>query len=214
LIAYSCDHFVEPKFRLGNIKEQHMLELVDSPQQRRFGLDKRDTLPRYCRDCDVRFACHGGCPKDRFIETPDGEPGLNYLCAGYKAFFHHVDGPMRFMPSGCATARRRPRSSRITRTRIRGAAATIRALAALGASGSTATGRDRAERDMNLVGRERSGDRRRTAPFRRNRTFGASCLARRADSALRLSGEWAGWIRTSSLGIKVRLDALKRTAGS
>ena len=53
--------------------------------------------PRYCRECDVRFACHGGCPKDRFIETPDGEPGLNYLCAGYKAFFHHVDRPMRMM---------------------------------------------------------------------------------------------------------------------
>ena len=63
----------------------------------RFGLDKRDTLPAYCRGCDVRFACHGGCPKDRFIETPDGEPGLNYLCAGYKAFFGHIDRPMRAM---------------------------------------------------------------------------------------------------------------------
>jgi uncharacterized protein len=94
---YSCDHFVEPGFKLGNIKERHMLELVSSQRQRQFGLDKRDTLPRYCLDCDVRFACHGGCPKDRFISTPDGEPGLNYLCAGYKAFFHHVDQPMRFM---------------------------------------------------------------------------------------------------------------------
>lgn len=94
---YSCDHFVEPAYRLGNIRETRMLELVESPQQRRFGLDKRDTLPRYCVDCDVRFACHGGCPKDRFIVTPDGEPGLNYLCAGYQAFFHHVDRPMRFM---------------------------------------------------------------------------------------------------------------------
>ena len=94
---YSCDHFVEPRYRLGNIRQTHMLELVSSRQQRQFGLDKRETLPRYCLECDVRFACHGGCPKDRFIETPDGEPGLNYLCAGYKAFFHHVDGPMRFM---------------------------------------------------------------------------------------------------------------------
>jgi uncharacterized protein len=94
---YSCDHFVEPKYKLGNIRETHMLELVASPQQRQFGLDKRETLPRYCVECDVRFACHGGCPKDRFIETPDGEPGLNYLCAGYKAFFHHIDGPLRFM---------------------------------------------------------------------------------------------------------------------
>ena len=94
---YSCDHFVEPRYRLGNIKEHHMLELVASQQQRQFGLDKRETLPRYCLECDVRFACHGGCPKDRFISTPDGEPGLNYLCAGYKDFFHHVDRPMRFM---------------------------------------------------------------------------------------------------------------------
>jgi len=94
---YSCDHFVEPAFKLGNIRETHMLELVASQRQRQFGLDKRDTLPRYCRECDVRFACHGGCPKDRFISTPDGESGLNYLCAGYKAFFHHVDVPMRVM---------------------------------------------------------------------------------------------------------------------
>jgi serine-type anaerobic sulfatase-maturating enzyme len=94
---YSCDHFVEPEYRLGNIKEHHMLELVASQRQRQFGLDKRDKLPQYCLDCDVRFACHGGCPKDRFIETPDGDPGLNYLCAGFKDFFHHVDGPMRFM---------------------------------------------------------------------------------------------------------------------
>jgi len=94
---YSCDHFVEPRYKLGNITMAHMLDLVGSEQQRRFGLAKRDTLPRYCLECDVRFACHGGCPKDRFIETPDGEPGLNYLCAGYKAFFHHVDRPMRAM---------------------------------------------------------------------------------------------------------------------
>ena len=94
---YSCDHFVEPRYLLGNIKERHMLELVSSPQQTRFGLDKRDTLPQYCLDCDVRFACHGGCPKDRFIRTPYGEPGLNYLCAGFKEFFHHVDAPMRVM---------------------------------------------------------------------------------------------------------------------
>ncbi len=94
---YSCDHFVEEKYKLGNITETPMAELVASEQQRRFGLDKRDTLPRFCRECDVRFACHGGCPKDRFIHTPDGEAGLNYLCAGYKAFFHHIDRPMRAM---------------------------------------------------------------------------------------------------------------------
>jgi uncharacterized protein len=94
---YSCDHFVEPRYKLGNIRETHMLELVASPQQRQFGLDKRETLPRYCLECDVRFACHGGCPKDRFTRTPDGEAGLNYLCPSFKAFFHHVEVPMRFM---------------------------------------------------------------------------------------------------------------------
>ncbi|HET6869271.1 MAG TPA: anaerobic sulfatase maturase [Solirubrobacteraceae bacterium] len=94
---YSCDHFVEPSYKLGNIRDTPMLELVASPKQQQFGLAKREMLPRYCLDCDVRFACHGGCPKDRFIQTPDGEAGLNYLCAGYSSFFHHVDTAMRFM---------------------------------------------------------------------------------------------------------------------
>ena len=94
---YSCDHFVEPAYKLGNIKEHPMLELVASQQQQKFGQDKYDTLPQFCLDCDVRFACHGGCPKDRFIHTPDGEPGLNYLCPGFKDFFHHVDRPMKIM---------------------------------------------------------------------------------------------------------------------
>jgi len=94
---YSCDHFVEPAYRLGNIQQVHMLELVTSEQQRQFGLAKRDTLPAYCRQCTVRFACHGECPKNRFIATPAGEPGLNYLCAGYKAFFTHIDPAMRLM---------------------------------------------------------------------------------------------------------------------
>ena len=95
--VYSCDHFVEPKFRLGNIKQDHLVQLVASDQQRAFGNAKRDTLPRYCRECDVRFACNGECPRNRFIQTPDGEPGLNYLCTGYKAFFQHIDGPMKIM---------------------------------------------------------------------------------------------------------------------
>jgi uncharacterized protein len=88
--VYSCDHFVEPAFKLGYIGERPLKELVVLPQQVRFGLDKRDTLPAYCRACDVRFACHGGCPKDRFTTTPDGEPGLHYLCPSYQAFFRHI----------------------------------------------------------------------------------------------------------------------------
>ena len=95
--VYSCDHYVEPKYLLGNIQEQHLVQLVGSDQQRQFGRDKRDTLPRYCLECEVRFACHGECPRNRFILTPDGEPGLNYLCAGYMAFFKHIDHPMKLM---------------------------------------------------------------------------------------------------------------------
>jgi uncharacterized protein len=94
---YSCDHFVEPDYKLGNIQETHMIEMIASEQQRQFGQAKFDTLPQYCRTCEVRFACNGGCPKNRFIETPEGETGLNYLCAGYKAFFTHIDKPMRMM---------------------------------------------------------------------------------------------------------------------
>lgn len=104
---FSCDHFVEPDYLLGNIQSNHMLELVASEKQRQFGLDKRDTLPRYCRECEVRFACHGGCPKNRFIHSPDGETGLNFLCAGYKAFFNHVDQPMKIM-AGLLRQRRLP----------------------------------------------------------------------------------------------------------
>ncbi len=96
---YSCDHFVYPENKLGNIMETPLESLVNSGQQAKFGLNKRDTLPRYCRECDVRFACNGECPKHRFIRTPDGEEGLNFLCAGYKLFFHHIDAPMRFMAS-------------------------------------------------------------------------------------------------------------------
>jgi uncharacterized protein len=94
---YSCDHFVEPDFLLGNIKETSMLELVGSETQFKFGQDKYETLPKYCLQCPVGFACKGECPKNRFIKTPAGELGLNYLCAGYKAFFQRVDEPMKIM---------------------------------------------------------------------------------------------------------------------
>jgi len=94
---YSCDHFVEPAYKLGNIHETHLIQLLSSPQQIKFGQDKKDSLPRYCRECEVRFACHGECPKNRFIKTPDGEDGLNYLCAAYKAFFTHIHEPMTIM---------------------------------------------------------------------------------------------------------------------
>lgn len=94
---FSCDHFVEPNYLLGNIHETNMLQLASGTKQHHFGEEKLTTLPAYCRECEVRFACHGGCPKNRFIHTPDGEAGLNYLCAGYKAFFTHINQPMQMM---------------------------------------------------------------------------------------------------------------------
>lgn len=95
--VYSCDHYVEPNYLLGNIGDRTLLELVALPRQRAFGQDKRDTLTRYCLDCDVRFACNGGCPKDRFATSPYGEPGQHYLCPGYLAYFSHVRGAMEQM---------------------------------------------------------------------------------------------------------------------
>ena len=94
---YCCDHFVEPDYLLGNIAQTPMAALVASAKQEKFGEDKRDTLTRYCLDCDVRFACNGGCPKDRFATSPYGEGGQHYLCPGYKLFFHHVSAPMETM---------------------------------------------------------------------------------------------------------------------
>jgi len=86
---FLCDHFVDSEHRLGNIRETPLAELLESPAQRQFGQAKSDTLPRYCRECEVLAMCHGGCPKDRFLCAPDGEAGLNYLCEGYKRFFIH-----------------------------------------------------------------------------------------------------------------------------
>ena len=102
---YSCDHFVTPDYHVGNIAENTIAEMVDSTFQRKFGTDKQDTLPEYCRSCEVKFVCNGGCPKNRFIKTPTGEDGLNYLCAGYKQFFNHIDEPMKMMASALQAGR-------------------------------------------------------------------------------------------------------------
>lgn len=96
---FSCDHYVEPDYKLGNIMDISLSEIVVMDKQQEFGQAKRDTLPQYCLDCEVRFVCNGGCPKNRFIKTPDGEDGLNYLCAGYRKFFNHVRPTMNFMAS-------------------------------------------------------------------------------------------------------------------
>ncbi len=95
--VFSCDHFVYPKYRLGNLMETQLRDMVDSPVQRRFGMDKTDALPACCKNCEMLRFCNGECPKHRFLTSPDGEPGLNYLCAGYRRFFSHIDPYMRIM---------------------------------------------------------------------------------------------------------------------
>jgi uncharacterized protein len=95
--VYSCDHYVFPRHKLGNVLDQEISKLAELPVQQSFGAAKRDTLPDYCRQCDVRFACHGECPRNRFLQTPDGQPGLNYLCTGYRHFFRTIDPTMKEM---------------------------------------------------------------------------------------------------------------------
>jgi uncharacterized protein len=94
---YSCDHYVEPRYKIGNIHQTHLLDLVASPEQRKFGQDKLDSLTAQCRNCEVRSLCNGGCPKDRFALSRDGEAGQNYLCAGLELFFKHTRPAMQEM---------------------------------------------------------------------------------------------------------------------
>jgi len=123
---FTCDHFVNPKHRLGNILETHLVELIESPAQRAFGQSKSNALPRYCLSCEVLDMCYGGCPKDRILHAPDGETGLNYLCMGYKRFFthcrpfiaelsalsHHQDLERQRGPTPSATAKINPKTGR------------------------------------------------------------------------------------------------------
>jgi uncharacterized protein len=95
--VFSCDHYVYPEYQLGNINKNSIRDLVFSEKQVQFGEEKRSRLSQYCLNCEVLFACNGGCPKNRFIKTPDGEESLNYLCPSYKKFFSHIDPYMKFM---------------------------------------------------------------------------------------------------------------------
>lgn len=95
--VYSCDHFVFPEYKLGNIHNKTITEMMYSEKQQQFGRSKYETLPRQCKECEFLFACHGECPKNRIIKTEDGEPGLNYLCKGYYKFYKHVAPYMDFM---------------------------------------------------------------------------------------------------------------------
>jgi uncharacterized protein len=124
---YACDHFVEPRYRLGNILETPLEQLVGSLQQRQFGRDKRDRLPRKCHECDYRFACQGGCPKDRLVALAADEPPLNYLCDGYTLYYSHVDEAMRWM-AGALRAGRPPATimDHLAGRRGKGASAEVR----------------------------------------------------------------------------------------
>ena len=97
---YACDHYVYPEYRLGNIRDTPLIEMAFSQRQEKFGRSKEGTLPDYCRSCAYQFTCFGECPKNRFIATPDGVPGLNYLCSGWKKFFSHIDEPMQEIVRG------------------------------------------------------------------------------------------------------------------
>lgn len=103
--VYSCDHFVFPEYKLGNIRTHTLVEMMYSERQEKFGQNKYNSLPRQCKECEFLFACNGECPKNRFAVTKDGEPGLNYLCSGYKRFFRHVAPYMEFMKNELAAGR-------------------------------------------------------------------------------------------------------------
>jgi uncharacterized protein len=107
---YPCDHFVDREHRLGNIRDTALSKLLDGEEQQSFGNAKRDKLPRYCRECAVLDMCNGGCPKYRFIRTPDGEPGLNFLCAGLKRFFFHCREPLAKLAARQKPPAPRPRA--------------------------------------------------------------------------------------------------------
>lgn len=104
--VYPCDHYVYPECRLGNIEDEPLSRMVFSWRQMGFGKSKSTSLPEYCRRCEVLFACNGECPKNRFIRTPDGEPGLNYLCSGFRTYFNHIDPWMRLIAGGIRSGSR------------------------------------------------------------------------------------------------------------
>lgn len=95
--VYSCDHFVFPQYKLGNVYSKTLVEMMYSDKQQQFGRNKFDSLPSQCKECQYLFACNGECPKNRFCKTASGEPGLNYLCKGYYQYFDHVAPYMDFM---------------------------------------------------------------------------------------------------------------------
>jgi len=95
--VYACDHFVYPEYKLGNLKDKTIYEMMHSPRQKEFAKLKNALLPQQCKECRFRFACHGECPKNRFVRDRYNQPGLNYLCKGYYQFFEHTAPYFEFM---------------------------------------------------------------------------------------------------------------------
>ncbi len=112
---YSCDHYVYPEFKLGSLREKPLDQMVFSPKQVRFGYAKSETLPRYCRECPFKTDCWGECPRNRLIRTPDGEPGLNYLCAGLRRFFKHALPQVEHIANTIRLSDKRSAQKRATR---------------------------------------------------------------------------------------------------
>ena len=117
--VYSCDHFVFPSYKLGNIRRKTLTEMMYSPEQNQFGRSKYTQLPRRCKECEVLFACHGECPKNRISRTKDGEDGLNYLCEGYYRFYKYVAPYMEFMKKELEAKRSPANIMQYLRQRIR-----------------------------------------------------------------------------------------------
>ena len=113
---YSCDHYVDREHYIGNMRDRSLIAVLEDPAQRSFGQAKRDLLPRSCKQCKVLDYCNGGCPKDRFVGTPDGESGSNYLCAGYKTFFTHARPYMRRLASYVQTGQPIERFANLVRS--------------------------------------------------------------------------------------------------
>ena len=95
--VYSCDHFVFPEYKLGNIRDHSLIDMLYGEQQQEFSRLKHSSLPRQCKECDMEFACHGECPKNRFMKDKYGDSGLNYLCPGYYHYYQHVAPYMDYM---------------------------------------------------------------------------------------------------------------------
>jgi uncharacterized protein len=116
--VYSCDHYVYPEFKLGNLGEKTLGELVFSEKQKAFGEAKTETLASFCKQCEFLFACRGECPKNRFAAAPSGETGVSYLCRGLKKFFTHIDPWMRLMAKELRAGRTADGVMHIARERL------------------------------------------------------------------------------------------------